>query len=172
MAVARKDKPAATDNTIDVGTAAKLALCTPQWIHALVGKGFIRRASRGRYTVIDVVHGRIKSLQEEQKTTTKSAADSRLKDLKAREVEIRIAQAEHRLIGTEEALAVLDEVVGTIRAECAALPAKVSREVAVRRMVENELNGVFARAAERLAERGAALRASGEAVPADDEDDT
>ena len=167
------DKPAALPaNTIDLETAARLAMCTPRWIQELVKQGFIPKAERGRYTVLGVVHGRIKSLQDDQNRSSKSASASRVQDARAEEIKLRLDEKRGTLLqaGQAEAINVIDEFAGGLKSDLLAIPARVTADLALRRRIEDGIDHAFAdagkraiAAADRVATAGAALR---DAAPA------
>lgn len=172
------EKPAALPqgqaNTIDLETAARLAMCTPRWIQDLVKQGFIPRAERGRYTVLGVVHGRIKSLQDEQGRSSKSASASRVQDARAEEIQLRLDEKRGALLqqGQAEAVNVIDEFFGGLKSDLLAIPARVTADLALRRKIEDGIDHAFADAgkravvaADRVATAGATLRAAGKVKP-------
>lgn len=154
----------AAAGTIDRDTAARLAKCTPRWINKLVQDGYIPKPARGRYTVLGVVHGRIDSLQDEQRRASKSAADSRVRDARAAEIEQRVAERSGRLIDYDDAIGSFDEALGIIRAELSGLPARVTRDLSLRRKFETEIDEILTRAADRLEQ------AAGDPAPGGDDD--
>jgi len=71
----------------------------------------------------------------------KSAADSRVRDARAREIEVRNAV---RLIEIDEAMAIIEEMIGLFRAETAGLPARVTRDLQFRKTIEIAVNDLLA----------------------------
>jgi hypothetical protein len=53
-----------------------------------------------------------------------------------REVELRIAQREGRLMETAEAVEIMEAMVGLLRTELSTLPARVARDLQLRRAIE------------------------------------
>ena len=145
-------------SAISLDQAARLLMVTPQWVRKLVREGWITALGRGSYPLVGVVQGYIKFLKDEERKSTKTAAASRKDEARTREIEQRIAERDRRLIDLEEHDAVLDEVVGTIKASFVGLPARVTRDLDLRAKIEAEVDDVFRSAAARLAQRGAELR--------------
>jgi hypothetical protein len=161
-------------NTIDLETAARLAMCTPRWIQQLVKGGFIPKAERGRYTVLGVVHGRIKSLQDEQNRSSKSASASRVQDARAEEIKLRLDEKRGALVaqGQAEAVNVIDEFFGGLKSDLLAIPARVTGDLALRRKIEHGIDEAFAdagkravTAADRVATASETLRAPRKVKP-------
>ena len=82
---------------------------------------------------------------------------------RAREIELRTAQRAHELCEIEEALAFVDEVIGMLKADLMSLPARVTRDLAIRRDIEKGVTTILNKTADRLAAQGKMLRAGNEA---------
>lgn len=157
---------------ITVDQASKLLMITPQWLRQLAAQGFIPKAVKGRYPMVAAVQGYIKSLKDEDKRSTKTAADSGLKAARQREVELRIAREEGRLIEMEDVEAVVSSVFATLRAELSGIPASVTRDVKLRKEIEKGLNEAFTRSEGKFREACEALQAGRDPLGADGDDDT
>lgn len=156
---AAPDTPQA--GTVTVDTMSRLLMLTPERLRQLAKEGHIPRAVKGRYPLGPTVQGYVRYLRDEARRSSKSAAVSRKDDARTREIELRIAERENRLIDIDEHDAVLDEIVALIRSSMAGLPARATRDLAVRREIEKQVDECFRAASARLRERGAQLRASG-----------
>jgi phage terminase Nu1 subunit (DNA packaging protein) len=146
--------------------AATLIKVSVQRLDQLTREGWISKEGRGRYSLVAVVHGYIDFLKHEERRTSKSAAESRVRDMRADEIAVRIAERTKALVAEaqREALALVDEVAGSLRVSLAALPARVTADLALRRMIEDELNDAFGAHAQRVADRAARLPPAGEPV--------
>lgn len=100
---------------IPVDVAARLVMVTPRRIQQLAREGYIPPAIRGRYQMVGVVQGYIKSLTDEKRSQSRNEHENRIRDARAREIELRIAEKDGVLIDLEEHEAVLDEIVGMFR---------------------------------------------------------
>lgn len=150
---------------------SQLLMVTPERVRQLHHGGYIPKIEKGRYPLVQAVQGYIRSIKDENKRASKSAAASRMSDAKTREIELRVAQRENVLIETDEAIGVVDEVVGALRADLAGLPARCTRDVDQRRKIQAEVNDILTRASDRFTERAEALRARGTAAPSEPDDD-
>ncbi len=93
-----------------------------------------------------------------------SDADMQWRLARAREIEIRTAQRERKLMQTDEAIAVLEDVVGTFLTELSSLPAAVTRDVVLRRQIEEKIFEIRTRIADRFEAQLCSLRESGKAA--------
>jgi hypothetical protein len=150
--------------------AANLVLLSRARLYELTETGAIKRLAPNRYDITDVVHGYIKFLRDERRGT-KTATLSAVQAARAREIELRIAREEHQLIDLEEALGVLDEIVGGMKADFDGVAASVTRDPALRQIIESKVDEIFKRYSDGLDQKAHALRKSGAVAEADSEDD-
>jgi hypothetical protein len=161
----------ASDDLIPIAEAAKLLMVTDVWVRQLAKQGYITIPERGKVSRVGAVQGYIRSLKDEERRSSKSAAASRVQIARAREIELRTAEREKFLIRTDEAMAVLDEIVGSLVSEASGIPARVTADIELRNKIETALHDLFARASDRLNERASAVRESSDADQAEPEDD-
>lgn len=156
IAKVEKSKPArprdAAEATASLSEISKLLMLTPQRVRQLVIDGWISQSGRNVYSVAAAVQGYIKFLKDEERRTSKSAATSRLHDVRTREVELRMAREENRLVDIEDVTVAVGEIVGGFRSELAGLPAACTRDLAQRRVIEKHLHGAIDRCRKRLEE--------------------
>lgn len=160
---------------LSTADAAKLIGKSTITLAKLVTDGFLKAGDkRGRETVYkpsDVAQGYARYLTDEQRRSSKSATLSEVQAARAAEIRMRIAREDHKLVDIEEALGVMDEVVGALRADFSGFAASVTRDPALRLTIEDKVDEIFKRRADGLKQKAAALRASGVALDADTEDD-
>lgn len=143
---------------ITADQAAKLILMTPDRVRQLAKDGWIDKPSRGAYLLVSVVQGYIRFLRDDARRSSKSAAASGLSDVRKEEILLRIAKEKRELIPIEDALAVVDFVVGKVRSEFSGLPASVTRDLDLRDKIDERLNEVLTRLADAAREAGDAAR--------------
>jgi hypothetical protein len=166
------DDQRAAAGMMSAESASKLLMITRQRIAQLVREGFIPApASRGAYHVVGTVQGYIRFLKDEERRTSKTQAESKVRDARAREIEIRIAEKTRDLVPMDEAMNAVDYVFGLLKTELVSMPARITRDLALRRQIEDELDGTLARATGRVAQAGLALRAGRDPDAADAEDE-
>lgn len=171
VAGASKRPEKASADRISVGQAAELVMVTPRRIQQLVREGYIPAPISSKYDRTGVVQGYIRSLQDEKKSQAKNVHENKVRDARARKLEIEIAEAEGRLIELEEHDAVIDELVGMVREGFGALPARVSRDPELRSKLEGVVNDILGELSTRAAKRSAELRSTGAVTETDAEDD-
>lgn len=148
---------------IDAPSAARLLTITDTRLRQLVKDGWIKSTGkRGVYNTVECVQGYINFLRDEQRRAARSKADSRVRDARAAEIEIRTAERVRNLIPRDEAEGAIDFIFGQFKAELIGLPARVTRDIALRRLIENEIDDALERANKRIDEAGAALQAGHE----------
>lgn len=152
-------------NTIPPEVAAALIMVTPDWINKLVKQGFITRVGRGQYSLQNVVQGYIRYLKDDARQNTKSASASRVQDMRVEEAQLRMDERRGILKqqALEAALALVDEVLGRLRSDLYAIPARVTTDLGLRRKVEVALDAALNDAAGRAA--GAGGDPAGDAEP-------
>ncbi|MEZ2143243.1 hypothetical protein AAE026_13175 [Bradyrhizobium sp. DN5] len=143
-------------------------MVSPERVRQLSKEGWIEKQGRDQFLLlVDVVQGYIRFRNDSDRRAQKSAADSRVRDARAREIELRNAVREDRLIEIDEAMAIVEEMIGLFRAETAGLPARVTRDLQFRKTIETAVNDILERVADIAAERERAVaeaRAASEAV--------
>jgi hypothetical protein len=110
-----------------------------------------------RYRLLDIVQGYIRFRDDEDRRATKYAAHSRIQDARSREVELKNAQREGRLIELEEAIATVEAIMGMLRLQLSGLPARATRDLQLRRTLETTVNDILTHIADLAAERAKAL---------------
>lgn len=158
-------------NYLDTQTAAALLMVTPRTIQYLAKDGWIKRAGPGKWPLVALVQGYIKSLKDETARRTKISADSRVRDARAAEIEMRMAVKARELIPLAEAVYAVEEIAGAFLAAVSALPAQITRDQRERARLETILDKTRGVLSARFAAIGAALR-TGEPIdtPATEDD--
>lgn len=154
------------DRLISVTSFAAFTDYTPTYIRQLQREGSLPRGSRGTIPFVAGVRSMIRFLRDSERRSSKTAADSRVRDARAREIELRNLENEKRLCETEDVNGLVDEMVGTFRAELAGLSARVTRDLQFRRTIDQALNDILHRLADTFNDKaaellGASLNAAG-----------
>lgn len=155
-----------TDLPIEV--AAQLLKISAERIRQLIKAGYVQRSGHGRVTLVSAVQGYIRSLQDShERAIAKQPAKNGVAEARQREIEVRTAEREKRLMEVSEHLAAFELFIGMFRTALTALPARVTRDLPLRRTIEKEINGVLIRLAKHCAKVESDLRARGFAPAAD-----
>lgn len=136
---------------VPAAQAAKMIMVTPQWLRQLAAQCYIPVAEKGRYPLGAVIQGYIKFLKDDDRRSSKSATASRMQDAKTAEIEMRLAEKRRELIPVDDAQAAIDVIVGKVRAEFSGLPARATRDMTLRRVLEAETNASLNRVADAVA---------------------
>ncbi|WP_191970994.1 hypothetical protein [Methylobacterium soli] len=134
----------------------------------------MRRQSHGEWVLPESVQAFLEyRVQSEIKRLTKGSVTGadRLKEIKARREELKLAREERELVPLVDAIFAMDQVAGAIALEVNNVPARFSRDLDERDRLQAEIDDVLKTVANRIQKCGAALRADLDADPPDDEDD-
>jgi hypothetical protein len=161
------DDETSTESATIVSSAVicQLLLLSRQRIDQLVRDGWMTRHAPGQFSLVDAVQGYIRFLRDETRRQNISAAASRISDARAKDIEVRTQQRLGRLIPLELYEEMIDNLCGVVRSEFAGLPAAVTRDLPMRRIIERDVNARLRRIAEHaMAE---AIRLETHRSPAD-----
>jgi phage terminase Nu1 subunit (DNA packaging protein) len=144
---------------------------TDRWLRELADKGYVVRAGRARYELAASVQGYIRFIRETEVERQIGSQNARaeFEAERARKLKLENDERESILIGTPLAIAAVDYIVGTLRTDLAAVPARASEDVATRRRVENAIDDVLNSLADRFAKAGDALAQGVDPIEADEE---
>jgi hypothetical protein len=95
--------------------AARLLMVSPERIRQLAKEGWIERQGRDQFYLVDVVQGYLRFRNDSDRRAQKSAAESRVRDARAREIALRNAVREGRLIEIDEAMAIVEQMIRVFR---------------------------------------------------------
>jgi len=137
-----------------LGTATELAahlIMSRQRVRQLTAEGVLIARADGRYD-FDENRARYIPFLRDTKRSARTDADAGLRVMKARQIELKIAEDEGRLIELDEALAFDDELVGMFRTALAGYPARITRDLELRRTIERVNDELLTELANALAE--------------------
>jgi hypothetical protein len=149
-------------------STADLALIlgvTPRRLQQLAAAKVFLAARHGEWELAASVQAFVKHQVESEAAKhakTRGKAREKLDQVKAEREALKLDQERAALMPTAEALAILDDIVGVIRTGCAGLPARITRDLALRGKIETELDAILGRAADQLEQRSVALRSGGD----------
>jgi hypothetical protein len=155
---------------LNLQQVSRLLMISVEWVRKLHKAGYIPKTGKDQYPLVGTVQGYIRYMKDEDRRSSKSAADSRVRDARAKEIELRIAERERELISVEDAKGEFAQFVATVRSEMVGLPARVTRDMELRRVIEKEVDDSLSRMADRADKASAILEAGGEPSEAFAED--
>jgi hypothetical protein len=130
---------------INTETAAKLFQVTTSWIRRLTREGWIRKEGVDTYAVVDVVQGYLAFLKDEHRRASQSVAASRVANARAADIEARTAErlkASERA-GEAAAIGAIDDVVGPLKSDLFAIPARLTTDLILRRRMEDAIDAAL-----------------------------
>jgi hypothetical protein len=137
------------DALITGGEAANVLLLSVARFGDLVREGHIPREAKGQYRLREVVHGYLRFRNDTDRRANKTAADSRVRDARAEEIQLRIGLRSGQLMEHADHVAIVEEFCALVRAEVGGLPARLTRDLTERRRIEAEVYDLFIRLAAR-----------------------
>ena len=156
---------------ITLEQACRLVMLSNERIRQLVKDGYIPKPAKNSYPLVGVVQGYIRFLRDEDRRSSKTAAESGLKAARQKEVELRIAERSRDLIDVREHSDIVDEMAGMFVAGLSALPARVTKDMAMRRQIEAGCDAIRNDIAALAAEKARDVGAGGPASAGTGEDD-
>jgi hypothetical protein len=155
-----------TNVTISTKLACVLLKLTQPRLSQLEQAGWIARVGQGRWPLLGLVQGYVASLKDETKRNSQTVSLSRVQEARAKEIEQRTAREAGQTVDMADALAFVDDIVGPLMADLDGFPARMTRDMPMRRKIESELNDLRTRHADRLDKAADILQTGGEADPA------
>jgi hypothetical protein len=156
---------------ITLEQACRLVMLSNERIRQLVKDGYIPKPAKNSYPLVGVVQGYIRFLRDEDRRSSKTAAESGLKAARQKEVELRIAERSRDLIDVREHSDIVDEMAGMFVAGLSALPARVTKDMSMRRQIEAGCDSIRNDIAALAAEKARDVGAGGPAPAGTSEDD-
>ena len=125
--------------------AAALIGVTQQWLGKLVKLGLIEVEGRGQYRIDKVALGYIKFLKDEGRRTSKSAGASAISMKKAELVDVQIEErvGDMKREAIAQAMLAVDAVIGPLKSDMYAIAPRVTRDLALRKKIEAEVERVL-----------------------------
>ena len=161
---------------MEVSTAdlAEILGVSARRVQQLAGSGVLRKLGHGEWLLPECVQAFVEhKVQSEIRRATKGEANGgdRLKEIKARREELKLAREERELVPLLDAIFAMDQVAGAIVLQMNNVPARFTRDLDERERLQAEIDDALQTVAERIQKCGAALRADLDADPPDEEDD-
>lgn len=147
------------DFEVSLTTLCAWGDCSDETVLKLVRAGVIRRYGKGRYRLREALQARARFLADDRRHATKSAAESRVQDARAREIELRIAREERELLPLVEAQGILDEYATAVVTAVKNIPARASRDPAERARLQPYIDEALTAVADAMQRKADELRA-------------
>jgi len=151
--------------------AAGILQVTPAWIRQMINQGYMTLKSNGLIASKDVSAGYIRYLKDEKRQQARSAGVNKVTAARAAEIELRIAMKQRELIPLEDAMLAFSDLCGFCRQSMDGLAARITRDLALRKLIQKEANAVLQEISTRSSECARAMATGGDALEAGDGDD-
>lgn len=160
------------ENIVTTDQAAALLGIGNERVRQLAKDGYIERSKPGFFVLVSVVQGYINFRNDTDRRSNKSAAESRLRDVRGREIVVRTAEREDRLIDKQETIDFISEFLGRVRNALVGLPVRVAQNIEERRRFEGGLDKVMAEIADDCEQTASALAEGDTIIQTNQEADT
>jgi hypothetical protein len=143
-------KSTVADTLISATDLASLLGLSLARVGQLTTAGALTRVN-GRYRLGESVSKYISHLREDARRTTRSAAEQRVHEARARSLEMKNAERERRTIDLEESVSAVDAICGAMLIELGAFSAEFGdRDPAMRRHADEKVYALRERIAARI----------------------
>ena len=161
---------------MEVSTAdlAEILGVSARRIQQLAGSGVLRKLGHGEWLLPECVQAFVEhKVQSEIRRLSKTEATGadRLKEIKARREELKLAREERELVPLTDAIFAMDQVASVVVLQINNVPARFTRDLDERERLQAEIDDVLKTVADRVQKCGTALRADLDADPPEAEDD-
>jgi len=157
---------------ISTARAAKLlGDLTSVRVRQLIAEGYIEKAGRDRIVIETAVLGYLRFRNDDDRRSSKTASASRVQDARAREIDLKVAEREGRVVDLTEHMDLFAECFGALKAGLAGIPARLTRDMSLRRKIEQEIDDVLRQCADRFEQAARDPGDAGAAAEADAGDD-
>ena len=125
--------------------AAQLIKTSDERIRQLCKDGWFQKQGHGKYHLVAVVQGYIDFLKDAERRASKSAASSRMQDLKTQKAALELQVAQRELLPRDDLYAASDFISATVKNEMLGLPARLTRDLDERAAIDNEVRNALNR---------------------------
>jgi phage terminase Nu1 subunit (DNA packaging protein) len=150
---------------------AKYLDLSPRRVQQLANEGVLPRLRDNTFDLDACRLRYIRYLRDEGRRVSPSDARERTQVARADEIELRLARERGKLIELETVELVEAEILGKLYSQLVGLPAACTRDLPLRKIIEEKLNDALGQCRRHFEERSAALRAGREMFPDDEEAD-
>lgn len=131
----------ARQGEITIEQAGRLLELSAERIRQLIKSGYIEKTRHGHTTLVSAVRGYVRFLKEAASDRTQNAAENRVREARAKEIEMRLARDARDLVAQDEALLAMTMLATFVAQQFQGLPARITRDMALRKVIEAELHG-------------------------------
>jgi phage terminase Nu1 subunit (DNA packaging protein) len=141
-------------------------------VQQLADEKILPRLPNGNFDLDACRVAYIRYLRDEGRRVSKTAAASRTQELRGDEIELRLARERGKLIEFEEVELFITDITAALSAELSGVPAGCTRDLDLRKTIEERQHAAIDRCRRRFEEASEALRAGREIFDDDEETNT
>jgi hypothetical protein len=139
------------DELITLEQASEIIGISSQWLRELGKRGYVPTPVKGKVASDKIIQAYLKWLQNSSQTRENTAA-SKLQNLRAREIELRIDQKLSELVSIEDFSKSIEIIYKIIHSEMINLPSRATNDIALKQTIKTELDEIFKRTRKRIEE--------------------
>lgn len=136
---------------ISTNQLAELLGVSSQRVRQLKVEKVLVSGERNRWPLAESVRAYLTYRERLDQERTSSAVVTRVQDARADEIELRVLERSGALVkhARDEALAIVDRVIGGLKADLYAMPARITADLHVRHRLEMDIDAILTAAAKR-----------------------
>lgn len=117
----------------------------PRRLQQLAEAGLIPPSNGGQYDFVGTVQGYLSYLQDDERRSTNVVSANRLSDVRAQEIEERVQRRKEvmKADALKACMALVDEAAGGLKADLLSIPARVTKDLPLRRRIEDEITAAL-----------------------------
>jgi hypothetical protein len=136
--------------------ALHLGMARPS-LDVLLADRIIEKLPNGRFDIDATRVKYIQHLRRARRTSPETTARAAYDQAKAHDLAVRSAIRDGTLMETDEAMAIIDELMGILLTGLSGMAARITRDMEVRRAIDREVYNLRQALADKCAQRAAAL---------------
>jgi len=152
------------NTTVSTAEICDLTGFTKQYLHALEHDGVVSRIGRDQWPLAPTIRSLIAHLRSENRRGQRGVANARLADMKAQALAVRLQRETNELVSYDQVQEALDMVLGTLITGLMSVPARCTRDVGLRRIIETEIDAARLAACAEYKRHAEALLKTGRAA--------
>ena len=151
---------------------ANLLLTEERYLRKLYADGIVQKNEDGKYSVDKSVPSYIRHLKNQIEKARSSAPKNPAQAARTQEIQLRIDREMRKLVPVEDALAMIDDVFGVLRSEQTGLATAITRDIELRKKIEEGIDESYNRAVARIKRDTAAIKSGDLDLDGAEEDNT
>ncbi|MGY4355536.1 hypothetical protein ACVWZR_004582 [Bradyrhizobium sp. i1.3.1] len=131
--------------TLGLADAALMIEKSETHVLRLVKDGLLQKAGRGQYRPEDIARAALLFREGEDRRSSQTEEAKRVAVARAKEIELRTAREEARLVPLEDVQALVADVLGTYRSELEGVAAGSTRDLSIRAAIQQQIDDAMDR---------------------------